>query len=216
MKLWSFSHPHEYSFARAVRVGGTWQSGEYKERRHRLTIEWVRGSSVLGDFSWPGFNCEIVITPRVAAVLNAAGVVGYELRPVDVKCSSWGNRISKALVSQTGVADVVLWDLWITQWVHADLGLSTLERREVDGSVDVEILGAEEWDTASGESGLDGARLKRPRVEGCGMFVRNVRGFFRIEEVPGWIFCADDVKRLLEANRFTNVDFLEVGDIIFD
>lgn len=214
MKLWSFSHPHKYDYARAVRVGGTWQAGEYKERRRCLVIEWIRGSDVLGDFIWPGFHSDIVITDRVGAALRAAGVPGFELRPVTIRRSRWGDRIDKALEAKLGSEEVVLWDFWITQWVHLDAKLSTISRCEVDGTLDVEILGAEEWEESSEIATTSAMMAKRPRVQGCGVFVRDVRGVFRIEEIPALIFCADDVKRLLEENESTNVDFLEVGDII--
>jgi hypothetical protein len=214
MKLWSFSHPHEYSYARAVRAGGAWQAGEYKERRHCLVIEWIRGSDVLGDFTWPGFHSDIVITDRVGTALRAAGVPGFELRPVTIRRSRWGDRIDTALGAKSGSEEFALWDFWITQWVHLDTSLSTISWCEVDGTSNVEIIGAEEWAEGSGIEATSATTAKRPRIEGCGAFVRNVQGVFRIEELPALIFCADDVKRLLESHGFTNVVFLEVGDII--
>jgi hypothetical protein len=214
MKLWSFSHPHEYDYARAVRVGGTWQAGEYKERRQCLVIEWLPGSDALGDFIWPGFHSDIVITDRVGAALRAAGIPGFELRPVTIRRNRWSDRVDEALGAKSGSGVPALWDFWITQWVHLDTSLSTISRCEMDGTSIVEILGAEDWEAGSGIAATSAKIAKRPRVEGCGAFVRNVQGVFRIEELPALIFCADDVKCFLESHGFTNVDFLEVGDII--
>ena len=65
MKLWRFADPFDYHFARAGRVGGTWQEGEYRFRRKAIVIEWEPDSDVVGDFTWPGLDTDVVVTAQV-------------------------------------------------------------------------------------------------------------------------------------------------------
>jgi hypothetical protein len=58
-----------------------------------------------------------------------------------------------------------------------------------------------------------------PRVKGCGYFVRRSAlmgcDIFRLEDL-NWVFCTDRVKLLIESGGFTNIRFLEMGDVIED
>jgi hypothetical protein len=57
-----------------------------------------------------------------------------------------------------------------------------------------------------------------PRAHGQGVFVAaaNVKDhpIFRLEEFSGSILCTDKVKSFIESEGFTNVDFLEYGDVV--
>jgi hypothetical protein len=53
-----------------------------------------------------------------------------------------------------------------------------------------------------------------PRVQGQGLFVPYIQGIFRVEEFPAWVFCTDNVKRLIEDREFSNVSFLQMGEIV--
>jgi hypothetical protein len=44
--------------------------------------------------------------------------------------------------------------------------------------------------------------------------VRSDEGIFRVAEFPGWILCTDEVKQLIESHGFTNVSFLEMGEVL--
>ena len=81
MKLWRFSDPRDYQYARASRRG-TWE-GRPPRRVKPLVIEWEPDSNVIGDFTWPGFDSDIVITDRVGAAMKEAGVTGLDLAPVE-------------------------------------------------------------------------------------------------------------------------------------
>jgi hypothetical protein len=37
---------------------------------------------------------------------------------------------------------------------------------------------------------------------------------FCIHEAPAWILCTDSVKLFIQEKQFTNVGFLEVGDVL--
>lgn len=57
-----------------------------------------------------------------------------------------------------------------------------------------------------------------PRVSGQGLFVARAdvakAGLFRTHQFSAAIFCTDEIKVMLEEAKFTNLDFLECGDII--
>ena len=215
MSLWRFAEPFDHRFARASRVGGTWQGDEYKSRTRNILIEWEPDSDVVGDFTWPGLDTDLIVTDRVGKALCEAGVEGFDLRPVEMQenCER-AKRCSNKPSVKLPYKGPTLRDFWITAWTTMDRERSTV--REVvrdDESRYFELIGAQQrkqsWDQQRNElvSGLI------PRTDGQGLFVREMRGVFRVEEFPAWIFCTDDVKALVEESGFTNVTFLEMGDV---
>lgn len=216
MKLWRLSEPFDPRFARAVRVGGTWQEGEYKTRNGTLTVEWEPDSDVIGDFTWPGFDTDIVIGDRVGEVLREAGVTGFELRPVQMRENSEpAKRRSRKPRVRLPYQGPQLWDFWITAWAHADRDQSTIrEVKRGDGSVDLELVGAQRREKTWDQQRMELVSALHPRIAGQGLFVPRMHGVFRVEEFPAWVFCSDDVKRLIEEHGFTNVSFLEMGELL--
>ena len=59
-----------------------------------------------------------------------------------------------------------------------------------------------------------------PRKEGCGLFVMRSclkgRDIFRVDEDFARVLCTDKAKVVIENHNFTNVRFLEMGDVIED
>lgn len=57
-----------------------------------------------------------------------------------------------------------------------------------------------------------------PRLPGKGVFVHEAElkgaNIFRLEEARGRILCTERLKELIEQNGFTNVEFVEVGDVL--
>lgn len=213
MKLWRFTDPCDYRFARAGRVGGTWQDGEYKIRGRNILINWEPDSDIVGDFTWPGLDTDLVVTDRVGKVLQESGVEGFELRPVEMQETA--KRRSKKLRVRLPFEGPPLWDLWVTAWTVADRELSTIhEVVRDDGSRQFELVGAQRREKIWNQQRMELVSVLHPRVEGQGLFVREMRGVFRVEEFPTWVFCTDDVKVLIENHDFTNVSFLEVGEVL--
>lgn len=216
MKLWRFTEPIDHRFARAVRAGGTWQPGEYELRNRNLRIEWLSGSDVVGDFTWPGLDTDLVVTDRVRDFLRVAGVPGVELRAVEVQESSKrGSRRSTNPKGRWPYYGQALHDFWITAWIAMDRERSTFTEVVRDsGARHLELIGAETredtWDPQQGML----VPFVQPRVEGRGLFVPHLSGVFRVKEFPAWMFCTDDVKAQIEQYGFTNVSFLEMGDVL--
>lgn len=216
MKLWRFTDPGDHRFARASRVGGTWQDGEYKRRGRDIIIEWEPDSDVVGDFTWPGLDTDLIVTDRVGAALRNAGVPGFELRPVEMQENTEAaKRRSKRPRVTLPYQGPILRDFWVTAWTGLNLERSTVnEVVRDDGSRHFEIIGAQRREKVWDQKRMELVSVMHPRVAGQGVFVPRTPGVFRVEEFPAWIFCTDDVKMLVEECDFTNVSFLEMGEVL--
>lgn len=81
-------------------------------------------------------------------------------------------------------------------------------RRELEGVEWVDIL----WDSQA----LEGRRQRIPREPGKGVYVAEQAlqgvGIFRVRQWSGHVFCTDPVRDSILEKRYTNVDFLEMGE----
>jgi hypothetical protein len=219
MKIFRFSDPCDHDYAGAIRVGGTWQPGEYRERRRPIVIEWQPDSDVVGDFTWPGFATDLVITDQVARALADRGIGGFELRAVEMfesaKVAKMSRRRSKRPRVRLPYTGPKLWDLWLTAWTHIDKERSTITTHQrQDGSTYEEVSGVQHEETIRWDPEKGLIKQMHPRIEGQGLFVPPIDGFFRVFEWPAWSLCTENVKCLIEEHRFTNVSFWEMGDVL--
>ena len=215
MKLWRFSDPSDFRYARASRRG-TWE-GSPSRRVRPLVIEWEPDSDIVGDFTWPGFDTDVIVTDRVGRALKEAGTTGFEMAPVEmVENSEASKRRSKKPRVKLPYTGPQLWDLWVTDWAKLDHERSTvtLVEKQPDGTEQYEVSGVERREANWDQERMELVREKYPRTEGQGLFVRTDTAIFRLAEFPGWIFCTDEVKQLIESNDFTNVSFLEMGEVL--
>jgi hypothetical protein len=219
VKLWRFHDPADPAY-RAASRRGAWSTSaggvcpectaSRQQRIQPLLLEWEPGAEIVGDFVWPGFGSEVVATDRAAAVLRQ--FPGFEFGPVEVVASAPG---SDQRVELRGVAPG-LHEVWVTSWVHLDPVRSTARLTKTCGT-----CGAEYWEVDGVErvvSDYDPAtrqliRGRRPRHRGEGVFIAEPAvGIFRLHELPGWVFCTDEVVQAIREAGLTNVDFLQVGE----
>jgi hypothetical protein len=215
MKLWRFSDPSDLRYARASRRG-TWE-GTPARRVRPLVIEWEPDSDLVGDFTWPGFDTDIVIMERVGKALKEAGVTGFELAPVQmVDNSEESKRASKKPRVKLPYVGPQLWDLWVTARAQLDRDRSSVKMlgKQADGSEQYEVSGVERREAIWDQQRMELVKRRHPRIDGQGLFVRAETGIFRIAEFPGWILCVDEVKQLIESHSLTNVSFLEMGEVV--
>lgn len=231
MRIWRFSNPSDYRFARAGRRG-TWTppdqvgvcpecTSSRQERVKPLVIEWQPGSDVVGDFTWPGFDSEIVVKDFVMESLLSR-FSGFEPGPVetvqDPKLRPTGRGKPRVWLPYSGPS---LYEVWITTWAHIDAEISTVflkNRCGTCGAMRYEVSGVERWDSKwSPETGTL-QRRHRPREAGKGIFVREDDlcgdSIFHAYELPSWMFCTDPVRDFVVQSGFTNVTFLEMGETI--
>ena len=77
-----------------------------------------------------------------------------------------------------------------------------------------EVSGVERLKVTWDQQRMELVKERHARVDGQGLFVQSGSGVFRIPECSAWIFCNDDVKKLIEDHCCTNVSFLEMGDVL--
>jgi hypothetical protein len=101
-------------------------------------------------------------------------------------------------------------EIWVTAWTNIDPARSTA--RLAGTPEQWEVSGVERRDAAWDPKRMQLVRTHAPRLAGQGLLVKSPPGIFRVHELPGWIFCTDETKRLIEDGQLTNVSFLEMGD----
>ena len=212
MKLWRLSDPCKYEYAQASRRG-SWE-GSPSRRVRPLIIEWEPASDVVGDFTWPGFDSRTsssrTLSPRYCTRPTCPA---SKLGPVQMQENSEpAKRRSKKPKVQLPYSGPQLWDLWVTACTRVNRDRSTIkELRREDDAVDFEVLGVQHEERTWDQQRMQLVKKMHPRAEGQGLFVPSIKGVFRVEECPAWIFCTDDVRQLIQEHGFTNVLFLERG-----
>jgi hypothetical protein len=110
--------------------------------------------------------------------------------------------------------------------MDAALTTATLARRcQICGYERWQLEGHEQWEhevqiQRSGGTiiGYVDHMVHHPRVSGKGLYLRaaDLAGadLFGVYEFPGWILCTERVKEFIEEQQFTNVTFLETGELI--
>lgn len=211
-KLFHFHGIFDYRFAQAGRRG-TWYPDpgpglcrECRTSQQRrvppLILEWEPGSDVIGDFAWLGADDEVVVTQRVRIALEGR-FRGFEFRSIEF----WQDpklkrpeRITRRTKPRVWLPyeGPPLWDVWVTAWCHLDLERSG------------EIL--------EKECSTCGKKIyKGPPFEERYLVVDPTSwdgsDIFHVHEYPRWIFCTEQVKEFIKQTGFTNVSFLEDGEI---
>ena len=216
MRIWRLTDPNDHRFAAGRRIG-TWEekNGE-SVRVSPLVIEWEKGPTVVGDFVWPGLGDELVVREHVFKVLKRK-FGGITAKPVEVVPRKLKRRREDGnLHTWSNRADLV--DVQIQTHVNADLDKSTyrIVDRE-DGGTDYEFEGIEYTEWYNVPRVLLPECRRRPRLPDHGIFVRSraLKGqsFLKVNQCPAWNLCTDRVRDFILAEGFSNVDFMEAGEV---
>lgn len=176
---------------------------------------WEPGSDEVGDFTWPGFGSEVVVSEHVLGSLR--GFSGFEAGPVEFidepDASKKGRRVA---LPYSGPP---LFELWVTATVGMDQGRSSAELEDVCvecGAQRWQLYGVERWDSHFDQELKQLVRFKSDRLPNAGVYVEEAglggANIFRVKEFPGWIFCTDRVREVIENEGFSNVSFLGMGE----
>jgi hypothetical protein len=211
MKIYHFEPPENSTFAQATRRG-TWYPPSSKicpecktSRQSRvspLIIEWEAGSTEIGDFVWPGLNTEVVVVQKVKEIfqLNFDGLeyktIEFWENPKLIKPAAFHRKTKRRIIlPYTGPT---LWDVIPSSWCHLDhqlSGVSIVKECSTCGKVLYKtppwphrrlVVDPETWNGAD---------------------------IFHIYEYSGAIYCTEGVVDVVEKYKFTNVKFLEDGEI---
>ena len=237
MKLWRLADPIDPSFARAA-WHGAWSEAmglccecgaSSQHRIQPLILEWEPGSINIGDFTCTGICDGFVLTDRVASTIKRQ-FVGYETGPVSMVQDSKlrrSQRISRRTKPRIWLPyeGPPLYELWVTAVVPLDRERSSVrlarhcptcgnERWEIEGIEEYSSKARENWEAGTYEI----VTIHHSREPGMGIYLnrKDLGGadIFRIGEFSGWIMCTDEVKELIENHKYTNLAFLEMGEIV--
>ena len=187
-------------------------------------IEWKPGSTTIGDFTWPhGFAGALhVVAKADAAKKLTANFSGATLLDVRVAPPEDGRQRSNQIPHPYDGPPLHV--LWITQLASADEKMSTYSDELTEYGFQQKVYhGVEEWDydwNADWDAPTDPgfAMVHKERKPSQGMFVpeQELAGndFVRLRQWPGAHLCTDKVRDFVIAHSFTNIIFLEVGNVI--
>ncbi len=211
IRRFHFHDPDDYRYARAGRYG-TWYPDpgpglcpECTATRQRrvppLIIERLPDSDFVGDFVWPGFDDEIVVSGRVKDAIGTR-FGGVEFRPIEMMQDPKLKRPERVTMRTRRrvwlpYEGPPLWEFRPAAEAHLDLRASGWAIKRVCNT-----CGTTFYDTPPYEQRH--LVVDPPTWSGAHIF--------RIRE-SGWRFCTEHVKEFIEAAGFTNVAFLEDGII---
>lgn len=184
-----------------------------EDKRETLTVEWEDGSDQIGDFVHAG--AEIILQDRVAKQLRriatgftAAAIAFYDhpnlRKPAtvpddDTETRIWlpykGPTLSQLIVDRK----VALADRSTVEIDRICESCSTIRYKR--------ILGVEKKTRS----------IAKPRVDGKGLFVHadDLKGDGIFSPIgTSLTLCTNKVKVFMESEGFSNVEFLEYGDVI--
>jgi hypothetical protein len=227
MKIFALSDPRDYQFARACRRG-TWEKSTDGEdvRVQPLIMEWLPGSDTVGSFTWPSYGDEVVVSESAGRELKSE-FGGFEFGPIEMIQERRLKRPKRPSRAKPRVwlpyEGPPLHDLWVTEWVAADMSLTTsaIHRTNPEtGKVVRALVGIE---SHSVDYDLDKQELvitPIPRQAGKGLFIRRGSlgsvGIFRCVEFVAPILCTEPVRDYIVAREYTNIAFNEMGEIVGD
>jgi hypothetical protein len=220
-RIWRLSDPSNATFARVIR-NGYWYSGREATDPMdvQLVIEWKSAGAICPDFLWPGFDDDVVVASDIGQELNQR-FKGFQLVNVMQKGSPPRKRSAKPglqvpLVQREPREYHVL---WVRTFVDHDKDTTTIkEELETDGGTRTILDGIERVETEWIPD--PGVLLKKriPRVESKGLFVRREAlgkyAIFRVRQWPVAIMCTQEAKDFIEENKYTNIGFKEMGNVI--
>lgn len=232
--IWRMVEPFETSFAPAglrspmklIVPGLCTRCGRGKRyiTPKPLVFEWEPGSDVIGDFTWP--DATRVAVKRTVFNELAKRFRGFHSESVEMVQDpklKRPERLTKRTkprvwLPYTGPELVELWPehtvsflpetTIVTSYACDDCGW---EFRNISGVESKSHV-------YSQEMGKLVPNLK-PRSPGMGVFVKASElleaPIFHVEEFTAPILCTDEVRAFIQSKGFTNIDFLEFGDVVW-
>lgn len=224
MKIWVFSDPADYkTYARATRLD-MWSDLQIDSegRIEPLVMEWEADSDCIGDFTWPSLDKDIVVTEQVGDALKER-FCGFSLGQVEMVQNVSMKKIRSEI--KKGKRRVVLpykgpklINLFVKKWVSFDFKKSSFTASSGGTGEEIyNVYGVEKVEVKYDKTKNKTIYTRTPRISGKGIFINfsdlNGADIFRIKQLPASIFCSDVVKKFVEKEKFSNVQFLEMGDI---
>jgi len=231
--LWRLFEPYETSFARCgmrsqprtlkkpecARCG---RGAIYERFPKPMILVWQPDSDVVGDFSFTGGRAAVKRTVFDALAQVFSGIVAERIEMDQDPKLKRPKRVTKRTKPRVWLPyeGPPLVEMWIERMISylPNTTVVVYDHCEDCGRGLRDIVGVEKVDSNWIEETADLIPYRIPRVPGQGVFVResDLGGvkIFRVEEFTRMILCTDEVKSFIEERGFTNVDFLEYGNVV--
>lgn len=187
-----------------------------------IVIEWSPGSNLIGDFTWPGSGRSVVKANVFETISSKFSMVRAEVVEMfqDPKLKVPKNKKRakpRIWLPYDGPSLVELIPTYVVN-AHANTSWVVAFRCDVCGSEMKRLDGYEQKEHRWDQRKQDLVPFFVPREPGKGVFVRQEQivqhPIFFVEKLLPWIFCTDEFKHLIEDQGFSNIDFLEYGEVI--
>jgi hypothetical protein len=232
MKIWNMIDPQDQRFAQAW-LRGPWvpenspglcqECGSSQQVRGQpMGMEWEEGTALIGDFVWPsGFDLAIQETVFDRLLQQFHGFEkGLITMYQDPKLKK-PTRITKRTKPRIWLPydGPVLFDLWITKIVpmHPNTTAVLVKACHTCGMKKYRLKGVEIWKHKYDKSLRKRIEVHQERVPEQGLFVSKIdlgdADIFRVANFR-YILCTDRVKEFIEREGFSNVKFLEYGEVL--
>jgi len=188
-----------------------------------LTLVWEPDSDVIGDFSWPsGGRTVLKRTVFDALAERFSGIAAEPIVMEQEPKLKRPKRITKRTKPRVWLPyqGPPLVEMWIERTV-SHLPSTTFEVQdhcEDCGRTLTRLGGVERVHGRLIEETMDLIPERTPRILGQGLFVQGTDlvgvKIFRVEEFTQTLLCTNEVKAFVEERGFTNVAFLEYGNVV--
>lgn len=189
-----------------------------------LILEWLPGSDIIGDFSWPGCGRAVVKVSVLEKIVRQFPMVYSHLITMiqDAKLKIPKNKGRARPRVWLPYEGPELMELVPIRCIpeHPNTTRRITSQCEVCGQMNTELDGYELKESRWDQQKRDLVPYHRPRVRGKGLFISKANvdqcPIFRVEPFVSRVFCTDEFKFFIEEHRFTNIDFFDYGDVIGD
>lgn len=231
MKLYRIVEPSwlNLDFAELSPIG-TWSSstgvcyecgGSNQERVQPLVAEWQPGSDLIADVTWAAFQpvltCKLFCDLRSRFRGFTNGPVEYVQDPKlkrPVRVTRRNRR--RVWLPYDGPE---LCEVWVAEFRHLAKPASTAEmtyKCRTCGRERWEVIGIERWEYDADALGF-ATWTNYQRQPDMGLYARpsdlSDIDVFRFNEFPAWIICTEQVRTYVLEGSYSNVGFLEIGEL---
>src|SRR5712692_5180627 len=212
MKVYQFVGPANYHDYAAASSRGTWSpspgpgicpecTDSRQERVPPLLLMWEPGSDVIGDFTWPSLDSDVVVSDGVRRALEpefcCMAFYSVEMLQPRARPRPVGSQQRTKPRVQVPYSGPPLWDMKPTAWCGVDQDASGVRLTS-----ECSTCGRLFWEPGYMVNGIvvDGRTWQGADI-------------FRLDAYPSRSFCTERVKSFVEGHGFTNVAFALCGEI---
>jgi hypothetical protein len=194
--IWELENPFNPNYASPL-VTGEWASDELT-RIQPTVVEWEERPNEAGDFIWAGYSTELFVRESVKVAIETITSKVNFVEPVISERSRFTSGYPIFEVEPKIVK-------------REDRSRSTIGPDDFFEDA-IKIIGVEEYSEAINAKNFGKPLKKTKRKPGHGIFIKGKCHLFRTALFPRSLFCSDKFRSMVLQQKFSNIEFFEVGD----